>query len=261
MSDLHLEFSQGDMEIPDLPQDKDTVLVLAGDIGLAKRKSSYRYFIEEMSYRFKEVIFVLGNHEHYGTNFPTTHNRISNELIEFDNVSVLEKGVTRLEDVAFIGATLWSDMDGHNVMTMHDAQCGMNDYSTIRTGTLDEPWKRKLTPIDTIQDHMSSKIYIMELIKIEKEKGNKVVVVTHMAPSFQSVSDNYKNSSLNGAYCTELFEHVIDLGEAQPELWVHGHLHNTSDYQIGNTRVICNPRGYYPTDLNPDFDASFTVEL
>jgi Icc-related predicted phosphoesterase len=44
-------------------------------------------------------------------------------------------------------------------------------------------------------------------------------------------------------------------------LWVHGHIHDSMDYNVKGTRVICNPRGYAPKELNPDFQDSFIVEL
>ena len=30
----------------------------------------------------------------------------------------------------------------------------------------------------------------------------------------------------------------------QIKLWMHGHTHEDFDYVLGETRVVCNPRGY-----------------
>ena len=63
--------------------------------------------------------------------------------------------------------------------------------------------------------------------------------------------------------------HLIDLSEetvdeviesAQPALWVHGHTHSSADYQVGDTRVVCNPYGYYRHEVNTEF-ASVVVDL
>jgi Icc-related predicted phosphoesterase len=45
----------------------------------------------------------------------------------------------------------------------------------------------------------------------------------------------------------------------QPALWVHGHVHNSCDYRVGATRVVCNPHGYGLE--NPNFNAALVVEI
>ena len=47
--------------------------------------------------------------------------------------------------------------------------------------------------------------------------------------------------------------------ERQPALWVHGHTHDSCDYRVGNTRVICNPRGY--ENENGAFDPGQAVRV
>jgi predicted phosphohydrolase len=251
------------MDVPELPDDKNTVLILAGDIGLAKRATTYKYFIEDLFFRFKDVVMILGNHEHYNGKFPTSYEKIWTELITFENVFVLEKESIwdTVDDYAIIGATMWTSMDGHNSLTMQSAAYTMNDYSCIRNGPKNEPWKRKLSPRDTVEDFVNAKHYIFEEIKKHKDLGRKVVVVTHHSPCFQSVPEYFKGDDMNGAYCTELFEEIMDLEDAQPDVWCHGHLHNSSNYMIGNTRVMCNPRGYAPNDLNPEFNPELVFEL
>lgn len=261
ISDLHLEFSQGMMDLSELPTDKETVLVLAGDIGIAHRPSTYKYFIEDYAYRFKHVIVILGNHEHYHGKFPVSHTKIWNELVEFDNVSVLEKECEVIDGVAFVCATLWTDMYKHNPICMYEATLGMNDYGCIRTGPNAEPWKRKLKPQDTIADHLNAKHYIFEEIKKQKEQGNKVVVVTHHAPCELSVDPQYKSDILTGCYYSDLSNEILD---TTPELWIHGHTHVSFDYELGDTRVICNPRGYMglsENDLNHEFNPELLVEV
>ena len=43
--------------------------------------------------------------------------------------------------------------------------------------------------------------------------------------------------------------------------WVHGHMHESYDYEIYGTRVVCNPRGYAPDALNPDFRPDLVMEV
>ncbi len=257
LSDLHLEFSSGRVDIPAIPEDKNTILVLAGDIGIASKKGTYQEWIEDMSLRFKEIIFIMGNHEHYHGKFTKTKQLLIDTLSNCPNVHVLEKETNIFNGVAFICATLWTDMDRMNPLTMLDAKLGMNDYRLIRTGPVYEPWKRKLSPEDTVADHLNAVEYIFTEIKKQQELGNKVVVVTHHGMSKQSIVDQFKSEN-NGAYVSDLEHKIL---ETQPDLVIHGHTHVSLDYMIGTTRVIVNPRGYHQVDQNPDFNPSLTVDI
>ena len=74
-------------------------------------------------------------------------------------------------------------------------------------------------------------------------KDKKIVVVGHHSPSFQSCHEQYKHDYLmNGAYHSSLENIMLD--NPHIKLWTHGHTHHPFDYVIGETRVVCNPRGY-----------------
>jgi len=258
---LHLEFGQH--LIPEVKNEKDTVVVLAGDIGLAKRETTYNMFIENTCDRFKNVIWIMGNHEFYGDRLPTALAKIWNATLDHENLYVVENETVNIDNVAFVCSTLWTNFDNNNTMTMYEAGLVMNDYKLIRTGPSHEPWKRKLKPLDTLALHMQAKGYIFPEIVTQKENGKNVVVVTHHLPSFLSVPEEFRGDPLNGAYASELFEDIMD---TQPDVWIHGHTHFSFDYMIGNTRVICNPRGYCATassrgELNPNFDPEFIIEV
>jgi len=255
-SDLHIEFHE--YFIPEMEDEKNIVVILAGDIGLAKTPNTYVDMIKNTCERFKHVIMILGNHEHYKGKFPSTYSTIWCNTLDFENFDLLEKETLVLGEVAFICATLWTDMNKNNPVTMMTAQNMMNDYKCIRTGPESEPWLKKLKPLDTMSDHMRAKEFILPAIKQHKDAGHKVVVVTHHLPSFLSVPDRYKGDDLNGAYASELFDDIFDL---KPELWIHGHMHNSCDYMIGDTKIICNPRGYWKDELNKDFDDTLIVEV
>ena len=51
------------------------------------------------------------------------------------------------------------------------------------------------------------------------------------------------------------------MGEDKVTLWVHGHFHDSFDYDVYGTRVVCNPRGYSPDALNPGFDSDLVIEV
>jgi hypothetical protein len=76
-----------------------------------------------------------------------------------------------------------------------------------------------------------------------------------------SIDPTYKDDHhMNGAYYSDLSELILD--NPQIKTWVHGHMHNQSDYMIGDTRVVTNPRGYmgYETIANT-FDPGFSFEV
>jgi Icc-related predicted phosphoesterase len=93
--------------------------------------------------------------------------------------------------------------------------------------------------------------------KLNALKNQVNVVVTHHGPAMQSLPERYVNNIITSAYVSN-FEGIIK--SYRPRYWLHGHLHNNSDYQIGNCRVICNPKDY-PQKLNPNFNPTFTFEI
>jgi Icc-related predicted phosphoesterase len=81
--------------------------------------------------------------------------------------------------------------------------------------------------------------------------------VTHHAPSLQSVADPYKRDLVSAAFASPLDSLVA---ASKAKLWLHGHVHHACDYRIGDTRVLCNPRGY-PGENENGFDPKLTIEL
>ena len=42
------------------------------------------------------------------------------------------------------------------------------------------------------------------------------------------------------------------------KVWTHGHTHDTFDYMIGSTRIVCRPRGYANyEDVADDFELMY----
>lgn len=244
MSDLHLDPSTFEwLHYDETPTDKDSVLVLAGDV--AERNNGVPFAIEAIE-RFKHVIWVMGNHEYYGSNIKRTPEKIREAITNHfgmlpDNFSLLDPGEVVIDDVVFIGATLWTDMDRDNHWTKYIAKDNMNDYKKIRHGPSSVPYERKLTPTDTISIHYMHRDYIMMRVKEWEDTGKKVVVVTHHSPCPLSVPEQYKGNHLNGAYHSDLSELIY---YRDIDLWIHGHIHSHTDYMIHDTRVVANPRGY-----------------
>lgn len=263
VSDLHLEFS--DINIKN--ENNVDVLILGGDILVAEKlikpNSEYgirfRDFLNRVSFQFPHVVYVAGNHEFYdsGKFFQTVDNLREYCSTQFNNVYFLERDTKVIDDVVFVGGTLWTDMNKYDPMTLHAVRDMMNDYRAIRN---DRNGFIPLKPADTCERHRMTRDYIATIVDQNKDK--KCVVVGHHSPSFQSCHPQYAHDHLmNGAYHSDLSELILD--RPQIKLWTHGHTHHVFDYMIGETRIVCNPRGYesYSWKEHTDWDPNFTVEI
>ena len=275
-SDVHLEF--GDL---DLHNDENAdVLILGGDIFVADdcknfglvdeqimaatpsmlaRGERYRNFLKRCSERFKFVILIMGNHEHYHGDYAQTANIIHTLVGEFSNIHFLDKEWRIINGVLFFGGTLWTDMNGEDPETLRQIAYMMNDYRGVknsnntvsyRVPSLDENnpdgfiFKERpanFTPEDSVVDHKAFLTKLDEVLALHSDLP--VVVCGHHSPSKASTHPRYKNEVLmNGAYSTNLDNFILD--RRQIKLWTHGHTHEDFDYMVGTTRIVCNPRGY-----------------
>ena len=147
----------------------------------------------------------------------------------------MERKVT---DVVFVGGTLWTNMNRRDPLTMHAIEGMMNDFRIIRN---DYRNYACMSALDVAVRHDKTLAYIKLIVQENKDK--RCVVVGHHSPSFQSCHPMYGNDTLmNGGYHSDLSEFILD--HPQIVLWTHGHTHHPFDYMIGETRVVCNPRGY-----------------
>lgn len=263
LSDIHLEF--GPLHLPVMEGEADDILVLAGDIGVASKSSTYADFLVEMSGRFREVIYIMGNHEHYHGSILRSIPKIERTLEkrfgdDLHNVNVMNNESISIDNVTFVCSTMWASYDNGNPMTLLDADTMMNDHRLIRTGA-GNPYQRKFKAKDAYAEHIKAKQFIFNTIAIEKAMGRKVCVVTHHAPSLESIHEKYRSGDsvkINGAYASNL---DYDILEAAPDIWVHGHTHDSFDYMVGDTRVVCNPRGYFGHEENIAFNPELILTL
>jgi rubrerythrin len=137
-----------------------------------------------------------------------------------------------------LGATLWTDFrlfgDDDRQAAMRTAETVMVDYKRIRLASKEY---RKLRAADTAQFHAMHRSWLTQ--KLAEPFDGKTVVITHMAPSMRSVAEQYAKDSASAAFASRL----DDLA-SQADIWIHGHMHDSFDYQIGKCRVVCNPCGY-----------------
>jgi predicted phosphodiesterase len=250
-SDLHVDVRQP--KAIEVSLDVDAVVV-AGDVCEgAERAFAYLRQIVPMQI---PIIMTLGNHEFYGRCWREEVAQARNvaplygvHLLENDEV-ILGGGRLRL-----LGCTLWTDYrlygEGYVPLAMHAAADGLNDHKRI-TWTK-QPWQR-FRPQEALGLHKRSRGFIETALA--KPFAGATVVVTHHAPHPRSVHQKFKDDLLSTAFVSDLTA-VIEAG--QPQLWVHGHVHDAFDYQVGATRVLCNPNGY--GNENIAFDPALVVEV
>jgi len=270
VSDLHLEFS--DINIQN-DQNYD-VLILGGDIMIAQdlhdhpapnntsdqqaiangtglgrrqeRAQRFRDFLKRVSFQFPHVVYVMGNHEFYNGKFYAGIDYMRDECAKYPNIYLLEQDTKIIDDVTFVGGTLWTNMNKRDPLTMHAIEGMMNDFRIIRN---DYRSYAPMSALDVAHRHDKTLQYIKLILDQNKDK--KCVVVGHHSPSFQSVHEIYKDQTLmNGGYSSELSAFILD--HPQIVLWTHGHTHHPFDYMIGSTRVVCNPRGYESDGYSED---------
>lgn len=259
ISDLHLEFE------PWLPQNCGSdVLVLAGDIvvlgdvalvrqGVAsqrqlERAQRYQQLLGYCSREWEQVYLVLGNHEHYGGVWQHAKQNAQWLLEPYENITLLDDSAHHYGDHLFLGTTLWTSANNEDPISQHLIERALADYKHIYIEDLVGSLQR-LRVEDTLQAHHNSVAWLRETL--EQHPKTPTVVITHHAPSFHSVAQEYKHEHhLNGGFASDLSNLILD--NPQIQLWAHGHMHNSSDYQIGSTRVVCNPKGYHRE--NPHFN-------
>lgn len=254
ISDVHLEF--GDLPIKNTHNAQ--VLVMAGDICVAKdlhdfpdssldvpvvsnrrqQTETYRNFFRRVCEQYPNVIYVMGNHEHYHGNFDETEKILRDEFQRQNlPIHLLNRQTVDINGVTFIGTTLWSDFNNANPISMYECSTMMNDYRVIRFASKNY---RRLRPQDTLDEHIKNIKFINETLSSTK---NPVVVVGHHAPSTLSTKPQYQTDHhINGAYRSDLSNIMLD--NPNIRYWIHGHTHDNFYYAVGSTQVVCHPRGY-----------------
>ncbi len=244
LSDLHLEFQP--VDLPDLDVD---VVVLAGDIDVGEKGVAWA----RRQFPKTPVVYVIGNHEYYGQNLSTLQGRLR-LLGRESNVHVLENESVVIGSLRFLGCTLWSDWALYGDPQGHAeyARKHLRDFFDIRVQ--DGPDEREFRPADAQDLHAASRRWLSAELRTPSEQ--ETVVITHNAPGKGSIASRFAGNRLTPSFVVDL-EDLVEQSGAR--LWIHGHVHDCFDYRIGETRVVCNPRGY-PSE-NARFDPALIVDL
>jgi hypothetical protein len=259
-SDMHLEgflkTSPALLEEAFLPKDDrdaESILVLAGDI--CAFKDQLIGFIKYVEGRFLRVHYIPGNHEYYHYDFDVWNSRARAEMEQhlvnttFATDDVVE---TCYGNFRIIQTTMWGD-GGKNAFERDCVRKGLYDFSLIRK--TEDGAVRAFTVKDMIELHHKQRARVEELLKTNW--SGSTIVVTHHLPSYALCAPRFGTNE-NGGFASACDDLIT---QYSPRAWIHGHTHDTMETQVGNTLVVCNPRGYrreWNTEFNT-YQAKFLV--
>jgi predicted phosphodiesterase len=246
LSDLHLEH----FAFEPVATDAD-VIVLAGDICLGTRGIAWARQV----WADKQIVFVPGNHEYYRSEIGFENEQMPLAGRIYD-VHVLNRAEVIIQGVRFLGCTLWTDFalfgEAERPWAFQAALNGLTDFRVVDYGSY------TFMPQDSAVFHAQDVAWLTQKL-IHEPFAGETVVVTHHLPAWHSVSERYQKQLLSACFASRL-EHLMGYSQ----LWIHGHTHDSLDYTLNGTRVICNPRGYCKAGQAPenaDFNPALVIEL
>jgi len=245
VSDLHL--SQAGMVLPETDAD---LIVLAGDIARPREAVAWATSLG------KPALYVPGNHEFYGGSLEGRLAELR-ALCEGTPVRLLHDEELVIGDVRILGSTLWT---AFRLPTLPEREAAvraatsfMRDFARIRLREGDEALLRSDDCAALFARHSQ---WLRE--RLARPHPGPTVVISHHAPSMRSIHPRFAGSPVNLCFVSDAEELLQGV-----DLWVHGHTHDSFDYRVGPTRVVCNPRGYVREGVqeNARFDPALVLEV
>lgn len=253
LSDLHIEFwptaAKFHLAMFDSFQTDADVLVLAGDINVGRANTLSS--LKEFAKRYKHVIYVMGNHEEYGQDFGAYMDleKFYDKLPE--NVNFLDfDDFVIIDGVSFFGSCLYTNF-GNDPLAENMARYGINDFQRISGASTRGYAAEYNKAIETIED----------CYNVATDNGLKKVIVTHFLPAMECISERFRtpdNLVFNKYFANNLGNYIAELKDTT---WLFGHTHDSIDMFIGDTRMLCNPMGYFGHEMNPNFNSKLVFNV
>lgn len=249
-SDIHNETREAGGFNPVLP-DADLCIV-AGDLDEPISRSIE--MLQDTIGEHMECIYVAGNHDHWNHVYRDNIREAYKMADRCPNVHFLENELVIIDGVRFIGATLWTDYRFKGLEPVFAKQLAERDIKDYRFIKTNEQPTRLIRADDLEAEHYRSRRFIQDALKVPFDGHS--IVVTHHGPHPASNFHWHDSDMLSAAYVSDLSEIIF---KGSPSLWVHGHTHHSFDYQVFDTRIICNPMGYQDAP-NPEFNPMLVVD-
>jgi hypothetical protein len=190
------------------------------------------------------IVYTPGNHEFYGMNMDVFMHDLHCLDVTSDRLFILDgtyKYAHVIDDITFIGATLWTDFNKENAGVENIAYRNMNDYNYIMSGN-----DRKTVSINRIlNEHYEQKKNIFR--ELERSTTDKCVVISHHQPFLGTMVHGGVHDALSYAYQVDL-EKELNSCIKLPQYWFSGHTHTSVStvrkYTNGEVHFISNQYGY-----------------
>lgn len=247
-SDIHLEHR--DNNSPDITEfitPSADILILAGDIGSLYKIDQLFSFLKSACSAFDTVLYTPGNNEYYtprdksSFNTPLSFEELNKRLYQMeaqlDNLVIMNKSSVQIENICFIGATLWSDIKTYIpkfIVRIHDMTA--HKYAEL--------YKNDLK-------------YIDDMLAYCKQEKLIPVVITHHVPSYNLLPESRKDYKYASLYASELDDYIT---KSNAKIWISGHIHKNYNLLIGKTRVLSNQIGK-PSDFVRGYSKTFVVSI
>lgn len=271
LSDLHVDAEA--WAPPELP--RVDLAVVAGDVANGLVRRSIPWLRDHVVPRARRTVYIPGNHDLWNARFPDEIER-GHEAAAAAGIALLDAGqVLDADGLRVVGASLWTDyaLLGAEARPATMAACedrvaGMRDHRKIQSRTsVGEPCRFRAA--DAAALHARHRAAVEAALAVPHP--GPTIVVTHHAPHPRSLAGGEALTATAAAYASDLG--TILEGPDAPDIWVHGHLHHSSDYVCGRTRVLSNPRGHVewrgpprsprrvPVPENPGFIPDLVLEI
>eukprot|EP00792_Barthelona_sp_PAP020_P006659 TRINITY_DN3052_c1_g2_i1.p2 TRINITY_DN3052_c1_g2~~TRINITY_DN3052_c1_g2_i1.p2 ORF type:complete len:281 (-),score=67.68 TRINITY_DN3052_c1_g2_i1:2439-3281(-) len=257
ISDLHLEFFDNltqaieTLHIHLADENHSKILIVCGDVCSLEtaNKTIFDEFFHYISSEFKQIIYVAGNHEYYGSNFRLTLNEIKARLLSYDNIKFLEKDSIKINNLTIVGTTLWSLPDKHCLKFFKSFS---SDFKCIKN-----PSEGIVSSLDFIIEHKKCLEYL-ENVMNNLESEERVLIASHHVPGLCDVIDRHvRRKELVSLYGSDLREFLCR-HKNKIVLWCCGHCHQQIRKKLHGVNIVSNPFGYFnlgPEKFNRNFNA------
>lgn len=274
ISDLHLEHHKNNNVFSRIKklQDCENICIL-GDIGYPE-SPIYKEFMTYCSQNWKNVFWLLGNHEYF--NKPKTEIKIMSEIEEYvkqicpknvyfmnNTVLYLNKDtneVSTINDIVMesnpiikiIGSTLWSNIDNYTASQLTDYK--RIYYDNVKNDFGIKMYK-KLKPEVTRTLFQTAKQFILDEIKEQVT----CLIITHHGTNLLCQGDYHIGNTLESGYATE----IVDIFQSNNVIaCINGHCHSNINLQINNIKLLSNCYGYIGESKSiVKFDQSAVLEI
>lgn len=261
VSDVHVDLVQWHWDsVMDHCNSVDTLLI-AGDISNSVSTTS-RWLVEAKQ-RFKNVIWVAGNHDFYNCDFHTTKIVTSTQwspppydmtemLAHYEKWSTahgihfLHRNLVEIEGVKFVGTTGWHDFSAGQPWP-YEVQV-LSWYQALSDTRI--VWNK-----DRIQPNHRNPLIAAQtdaawLANAVNTLSSPSVIVTHHLPSSWLKWDRPSDimwTKLHGCFVNTLLENIHS---EHIKYWCYGHTHQRQMKRIKNIEYVCNARGYQHENPN-----------